>query len=35
MFLEKREGGAGGMGMSRPGAAGKSGGDETIEEVPF
>lgn len=35
-FLEKREGGSGG-GMGRPaGAASKpSGGDETIEEVPF
>jgi len=35
-FLEKREGGSGG-GMSRPSsaAAQPSGGDETIEEVPF
>jgi len=36
-FLEKREGGSGG-GMGRPsGAASKpaSGGDDTIEEVPF
>ena len=35
-FLEKREGGAGG-GMSRPASAASkpSGGDETIEEVPF
>lgn len=33
-FLEKREGGSGGM--SRPsGAAAKTGGDESIEEVPF
>ena len=36
-FLEKREGGPAGGGMSRPaGAAAKStGGDDTIEEVPF
>ena len=35
-FLEKREGGSGG-GMSRPASAASkpSGGDETIEEVPF
>ena len=35
-FLEKREGGAGGMGRSS-GASSKpaAGGDETIEEVPF
>ncbi len=35
-FLEKREGGSGG-GMGRPASASSkpSGGDETIEEVPF
>lgn len=35
-FLEKREGGSGG-GMGRPASAASkpSGGDETIEEVPF
>jgi single-strand DNA-binding protein len=34
-FLEKREGGAGAGGMGRPSGAKASGGDESIEEVPF